>query len=123
MTLWLRSWHTSTHAQYIISVVGLVLLAVAAEGLAAMRARCVPLCLCALPDLGLGNERVCLFGVAGECGLVRGTGRCSSACGPILTTPTAGITFTLPAFSGCRERRRRPAAPAAATPSGPMTQE
>jgi copper transporter 1 len=39
VTLWLRSWHTSTHLQYAISVVGLLLLAVIAECLAALRAR------------------------------------------------------------------------------------
>jgi len=55
VTLWLRSWHTSTHTQYIISVLGLLLLAVTAEGLAAMRARCVPLRLCAPLDPGLGS--------------------------------------------------------------------
>lgn len=39
MTLWLRSWHTHTRLQYAFSVLALVLLAIAAEGLSALRAK------------------------------------------------------------------------------------
>lgn len=39
MTLWLRSWRTRTAVQYTLSVLLLAALAVAAQGLAALRAK------------------------------------------------------------------------------------
>ena len=115
VTLWLQSWHTHTRLQYALSFLLLGALAVAAEALSALRARCPP---CAI----IFPAAVCHTPLAGHDGSLVLADRCARrlrACQHTVSSFTAKLIWAMVSGWGVPAAAR--AAWGAAMPCGRTT--